>query len=196
MTYRINLNYTIDNELFSTLTEHMERLRDRYSDVIPLRMDFAYKSTSQRFIDRYQDHWDMDMYRLAERVLRSGCVIGYAWVMEFTHQHGLHFHAVFYLNGQRKRNSYRSARVIAEEWQNITHEAGIFDNCQKKIYHKVNGGRSLHHLDRKGYRDLAFILSYLAKEEQKGTQDIKVCWVSDIPVRRAGGRPRSCASRR
>ncbi|MCP5699984.1 inovirus Gp2 family protein, partial [Klebsiella pneumoniae] len=78
--------------------------RDRYSDIIPLRMDFAYKTTSRRYADRYRDRWDMDMYRLAERVMSAGVVIGYVWVMEFTYRHGLHFHAMFYLDGQRKRN--------------------------------------------------------------------------------------------
>ncbi|CNI09227.1 YagK/YfjJ domain-containing protein [Yersinia intermedia] len=196
MAYRTNLNYTIDNESFTNLTNHMQRMRERYSDIIPLRMDFAYKTSSKRYADRYRDHWDMDMYRLAERVLNANTVIGYAWVMEFTYRHGLHFHAMFYLDGQRKRNCYCSARVIAEEWRGITQGMGIFENCQKKIYHKVNGARNLHYSDRKGYRDLAFILSYLAKEEQKDTLDARVCWVSDIPVRGAGGRPRSCASRR
>lgn len=169
----------------------MERLRDRYSDVIPLRMDFAYKTTCRRYADRYRDHWDMDMYRLAERAIKAGNVIGYAWVMEFTYQHGLHFHAMFYLDGQRKRNCYRSARVIAEQWQSITDGEGIFENCQKKVYHKVNGARCLHYSDRKGYRDLAFILSYLAKQEQKEAYDLPVCYLSDVPIRSQRGRPRT-----
>ncbi|MEG1347876.1 MAG: inovirus-type Gp2 protein [Hafnia sp.] len=191
MTYRTNPNYTIDDELFTDLTGHMERLRDRYSDVIPLRMDFAYKVASKRYADRYRDHWDMDMYRLAERILRTNVVIGYAWVMEFTYQHGLHFHAVFYLDGQRKRNCYRSARTIAEEWRSITDGEGIFENCQKKVYHKVNGARCLHYSDRKGYRDLAFILSYMAKQEQKEMHASPTCWLSDIRPRGPGGRPRN-----
>ena len=190
MTYRTNPNFTIDDELFTDLTDHMERLRERYSDVIPLRMDFAYKTASRRYADRYRDHWDMDMYRLAERVLRANTVIGYAWVMEFTCQHGLHFHAVFYLDGQRKRNSYRSARVIAEEWRDVTHGEGIFENCQKKIYHKVNGSRCLHYSDRKGYCDLAFIVSYLAKQEQKEMLVTPAYCLSEIKPRGRGGRPR------
>lgn len=190
MTYRTNPNFTIDDELFTDLTDHMESLRERYSDIIPLRMDFAYKTTSRRYADRYRDHWDMDMYRLAERVMRTNTVIGYAWVMEFTHQHGLHFHAVFYLDGQRKRNSYRSARVIAEEWRDVTNGEGIFENCQKKIYHKVNGSRCLHYSDRKGYRDLAFIVSYLAKLEQKEMFANPACWLSEIKPKGRGGRPR------
>lgn len=190
MTYRTNPNYTIDDELFLTLTNHMKRMRDRYSDVIPLRMDFAYKTTSRRYADRYRDHWDMDMYRLAERAIKAGTVIGYAWVMEFTYQHGLHFHAMFYLDGQRKRNCYRSARVIAEEWRSITDGEGIFENCQKKVYHKVNGARCLHYSDGKGYRDLAFILSYLAKQEQKEACEASVYWLSEIKPRGRGGRPR------
>ena len=71
MTYRTNSNYTINDELFTNLTEHMERLRERYSDVIPLRMDFAYKTTSRRYADRYRDHWDMDMYRSRSRSMCS-----------------------------------------------------------------------------------------------------------------------------
>ena len=191
MAYRTNLNYTIDNELFTNLIDHMERMRERHSDIIPLRMDFAYKTSSKRYADRYRDHWDMDMYRLAERGLNTNTVIGYAWVMEFTYRHGLHFHAMFYLDGQRKRNCYRSARVIAEEWRDITEGMGIFENCQKKIYHKVNGARNLHYSDRKGYRDLAFILSYLAKQEQKEAYAAPVCWLNDIRRRGQGGRPRN-----
>jgi len=190
MRYPTNSNYTIDEKLFTKLTEHMERMRDRYSDIIPLRMDFAYKKTNRRFDERCYDHWDIDMYRLAERAMRAGDVIGYAWVMEFTYTHGLHFHAMFYLDGQRKRNSYRSARAIAEEWRDITQNAGTFRNCQNEDYHKVNGGRNLHHLDRNGYRDLAYILSYMAKEEQKDTLDAKVWWISDVPARSRSGRPR------
>jgi len=193
MQYPTNSNNTLDEKLFSKLTDHMQSIRDRYSDIIPLRMDFAYKKSSQRFHERYYDHWDMDMYRLAERVIRTGDVLGYAWVMEFTHTHGLHFHAVFYLDGQRKRNSYYSARAIAEEWQCITQNTGTFRNCQKETYHKVSGGRSLHHLDHTGYRDLAFILSYMAKEEQKDTLDTKICWTSDVPTRTRRGRPRLLA---
>jgi len=191
MTYQTNLNYTLDNDLFINLTNHMEQLRDRYSDIIPLRMDFAYRTSSKRYSERYRDHWDMDMYRLADRVQRTGTVIGYAWVMEFTYQHGLHFHAMFYLDGQRKRNCYRSARIIAEEWRSITNGAGIFDNCQKKVYHKVNGAKNLHYSDSQGYRDLAFILSYLAKQEQKEVYEAPMYWLSEIRPRGRGGRPRT-----
>lgn len=190
MTYRINETYTLNDELFHDLTDHMERMRDRYSDIIPLRMDFAYKTTSRRYADRYRDRWDMDMYRLAERVMSAGVVIGYVWVMEFTYRHGLHFHAMFYLDGQRKRNCYCSARVIAEEWRSITDGEGIFENCQKKVYHKVNGARCLHHSDCEGYQDLAFILSYLAKQEQKEDCEDPVFWLSEIKLRGWGGRPR------
>ncbi|AJJ08419.1 inovirus-type Gp2 protein [Yersinia pseudotuberculosis] len=191
MAYRTNLNYTIDDELFSNLTDHMERMRNRYSDIIPLRMDFAYKIDSQRYDQRYHDQWEMDMYRLAERVFSNKTVIGYAWVMEFTYRHGLHFHTIFYLDGQRKRNCYRSARIIAEEWRDITEKMGIFENCQKKSYHKVNGSRNIHYSDRKGYRDLAFILSYLAKQEQKEKYEIPIYWLSNINLRGQGGRPRT-----
>jgi len=190
MIYPTNSNYTIDEDLFSTLTEHMERMRDRYSDIIPLRMDFAYKKSSILFNERCYDHWDIDMYRLAERAMRTDEVIGYAWVMEYTPTHGLHFHAIFYLDGQCKRNSYCSARSIAEEWRDITQNMGTFRNCQKETYHKVSGVRNLHHLDDKGYRDLAFILSYMAKEEQKDILDTKVCYTSDVPTRSRSGRPR------
>lgn len=97
MTYRINKSYTLNDELFHDLMDHMERMRDRYSDIIPLRMDFAYKTTSKRYAYRYRDRWDMDMYRLAERVMSAGVVIGYVWVMEFTYQYGCTFTPCFIL---------------------------------------------------------------------------------------------------
>ncbi|MCH5051065.1 inovirus-type Gp2 protein [Pectobacterium versatile] len=190
MRYPRNPNYTMDTKLLSELTNHMELMRERYSDIIPLRMDFAYKKTSQSFRARYRDQLDMDMYRLAERVLIAHHVIGYAWVMECTELHGLHFHAMFYLDGQRKRNSYLSARVIADEWRNVTDDQGIFHNCQRDKYHKVDGGRCLHYSDKAGYKNLAFILSYMAKKEQKYDLDIKAFNVSEVPVRSNRGRPR------
>lgn len=187
MHYEIETNgkYQMNNQILPELVQHFYRLLTKYSKVIPLRMDFGYRRTD---LYRYPDDWDM--YRLAEELMRDGKIVGYSWVMEYSPRKRLHFHAMFYLDGQSFKSSYRIARYIGERWVAKTEGEGTFHISNRKSYHQVSGTKIIHHNDRERQREIEYILSYMAKADQKEEFEELIYGTSIVSPNSGRGRPR------
>lgn len=190
MHYEIETNgkYQMNDQILSDLVQHFYRLLNKYSKVIPLRMDFGYRRSA---IYRHPDDWDI--YRLAEELMRDGKIVGYSWVMEYSPRKNFHFHAMFYLDGQSFKSSYRIARYIGERWVAKTEGEGTYHISNRKAYHQVSGTKMIHHNDRKRQREIEYIISYMAKADQKEEFEELIYGTSIVPPNSGRGRSRkSC----
>lgn len=187
MHYEIETNgkYQMSNQILPELVQHFYRLLNKYSKVIPLRMDFGYRRTE---LYRHPDDWDI--YRIAEELMRDGKIVGYSWVMEYSPRKKFHFHAMFYLNGQSFKSSYCIARYIGERWIAKTEDEGTFHISNRKSYHQVSGTKMVHHNDRERQREIEYILSYMAKTDQKEEFEELIYGTSIVPLNSGRGRPR------
>lgn len=187
---KYNARYPFNPVLLSHLFSHAEALRGKYSRLLTFRMDFFYLKGSPLFEQRINDWSCRDMYMLAERLIDTSDIVGYSWVMERTEQHGVHYHAMFYLNGHTHQKYYPTAQDALQRWQCLTQGQGYGHICeQAKNHYSIHGqGRMDYHQTHR-FDALNYTLSYLAKEEQK---DGLYCYgLSHVPAPDGRGRSRA-----
>ncbi|WP_145551218.1 YagK/YfjJ domain-containing protein [Yersinia intermedia] len=185
-----NKAYTLNPALLSCLHSHADELRAKYSKLLTFRMDFFYMKGTPLYDQRVNDWSCRDIYMLVERLIDTANIVGYSWVMERTEQHGIHYHVMFYLNGNLHKKYYPAAQEALHRWSCITHRQGGVHICDPaKNNYPVNGqGMFKHHHDQR-FNELYYALSYLAKEEQK---DGLYCYgLSYVPKPDGRGRPRT-----
>lgn len=184
----INLNYVQHRTLKRKLRNHQNQLFERYSKLLMLRVDFSYLLDSDAKIDGDIHSTVADITLLLQRCHDINGLVGYAWVLEHTEQHGYHIHAAFYLNGQKRRRVWTAFEALRDAWKYVTWGEGHAYRCEPKEHYKVRGERVTAYDDIKGRRGMQYILSYLSKQDQK-SQGV-ICQLSGIPAAHSAGRPR------
>lgn len=183
-----NVRYAHHRTLRRNLRNHLNRLFDRYSKLLMLRVDFSYlkKSDSHHYSDTHSTVFDIT--QLLEQCHSLKGLVGYVWVLEYTEEHSFHIHAAFYLNGQKHRKVWAVFEDIRDIWANVTEGDGYAHRCESKEHYRVKGEWVTSYDDDEGINRMLYILSYLSKQDQK-TERI-IYQVSEIsrPTRR--GRPR------
>lgn len=183
-----NHHYTHNTYLKTRLFTHLDTLFVHYSKILMLRIDLGYLKRSEAFNlqDEKEMAWQMTL--LTEQLTTHTDIIGFAWVMERSEQHGIHIHAAFYLDGQRHRKIWNTWQMINSLWSDITEEEGYTHRCTPQSHYRVRGEWVIRHDDRKGRNGMTYILSYLSKVDQKEGE--LIYQLSDIPERSRKGRPR------
>lgn len=109
--YNANPNYEMDFMILKDVNEHMEGLFQRFSKLLPFRIDFAYRKDTPSFGHSCRHSMCIEMHRLLSET--QTMLAGYYWVMEYTSNKGLHIHFIGYLDGQRHKKFYR----ISSNWE-------------------------------------------------------------------------------
>ncbi len=92
--YNANPNYEMNVAILKDVNEHMEGLFQRFSKLLPFRIDFAYRKDTPSFGHSCKHSMCMEIYRLLCET--QTMLAGYYWVMEYTPDKGLHIHFVGY----------------------------------------------------------------------------------------------------
>lgn len=92
--YNANPNYEMNFMILKDVNEHMEGLFQRFSKLLPFRIDFAYKKGTPSFGYSCKHSMCMEIYRLLSET--QTMLAGYYWVMEYTPDKGLHIHFIGY----------------------------------------------------------------------------------------------------
>lgn len=103
--YNANPNYEMDFMILKDVNEHMEGLFQRFSKLLPFRIDFAYRKDTPSFGHSCKHSMCMEIYRLLCET--QSMLAGYYWVMEYTPDKGLHIHFVGYPMGNVTRTLIR-----------------------------------------------------------------------------------------
>ncbi|HCY3149493.1 TPA: inovirus-type Gp2 protein, partial [Escherichia coli] len=143
--YNANPNYEMDFMILKDVNEHMEGLFQRFSKLLPFRIDFAYRKDTPSFGHGCKHSMCMEIYRLLSET--QSMLAGYYWVMEYTQNKGLHIHFVGYLDGQRHKNSYQISRQLGDIWRQITEGEGYFHLCRAKDKYPVRIDHVMHYSD-------------------------------------------------
>lgn len=185
-----NKNFTIHTQLNQQLIAHLNKLQDRYSKILPIRVDVHYAKD-----DKFNTHFEITkqeiMYFLYQVMQFELDIVGYAVAMEFNHHEHIHFHSVFYVNGQKRQKYYPIYVALERAWHELT--KGYLYDCQRNNYH-INGLRMINHHDDEAFHSVCYMLSYLAKTEQKSI--FKACYndclfLSEVPPPSCRGKPRT-----
>lgn len=187
-----NTRYTLHPLLMKKLVTHFDQLKNKYSKLLPIRIDCYYQKPTALAITPTQAYCNMDS--LCQQITNHHLVIGYAWVMEQTENENLHFHAIFYVNGQCSLQYYPVYLQIEALWKYITQQQGYCYDCNRhKKNYKVQALKMICHYDNEARDALLYALSYLAKKEQKSSltsAEIPIFGLSDVPKPSGRGRPR------
>ncbi|EFH3911865.1 inovirus-type Gp2 protein [Escherichia coli] len=133
--YNANPNYEMDFMILKDVNEHMEGLFQRFSKLLPFRIDFAYRKDTPSFGHSCRHSMCIEMHRLLSET--QTMLAGYYWVMEYTSNKGLHIHFIGYLDGQRHKKFYRISRQLGDIWSRITEGEGYFHLCSTKDKYPV-----------------------------------------------------------
>lgn len=185
-----NKNFTINKQLNQKLITHLNKLQDRYSKILPIRIDIHYAKDDEFNTDIETTKKEI-MYFLYQAMQLELDIVGYAVVMEFNQNEHIHFHSVFYVNGQKRQKYYPIYVALERAWYELT--KGYLYDCQRNNYH-INGLSIINHHDDEAFRSVCYMLSYLAKTEQKSF--FKECYsdclfLSKVPPPSHRGKPRT-----
>ena len=76
--YNANPNYEMDFMILKDVNEHMEGLFQRFSKLLPFRIDFAYRKDTPSFGHGCKHSMCMEIYRLLSET--QSMLAGYYWV--------------------------------------------------------------------------------------------------------------------
>jgi len=183
-----NPNHPTYPELESHLHHHVDDLFRRYSKLILLRIDFAYLSHSSEFILQDVHGLCADMVQLESRLADINGIAGYIWVAEYGTNHRYHAHCAIFINGQLRNKTWPIFLEIEKQWKSVTENEGYAHRCTPQRHYRVRSEELTEYDNEMGVKAMKYILSYMAKTEQKPDGVHSRC--SSIPDRSRRGRPR------
>lgn len=180
--------YKMDWFLHSLINSHLNDVIDRYSKVIGIRLDFSYNQNSDRY---HKDHHclQQDLRALFKRVEQEAGIAGFFWVIEYGEDSKFHSHTVVYLDGQKIRKTFPIAERIGALWKEVTQGEGKYYRCEYKESYKADINKVINHRDTDYIHGLRYIISYLAKQEQK--HNTQIYGSNEVPPPSGLGRPRN-----
>lgn len=100
-----NSNYETYPELEYKLHRHVDNLFIRYSKLILLRIDFAYRKHSPEFTRQDIHGLCADMVQLENRLADIRGIAGYVWVAEYGAEYLYHVHCAIFINAQLRNKA-------------------------------------------------------------------------------------------
>lgn len=183
--------YTMDWYLLSHINHHIDMMVNRYSCLCALRVDLCYCRDSYRYMNSTPRTLEYEVRELMAEMEKLPAVVGYFCVMEWTQDHGFHVHAVLWLDGHITQKPFVWAEKANAAWAWITQGEGHLYRCERKESYVADIGIPVRYNDAASIANIRYILSYLAKAEQKEG----LCWhyCNEVPARPSVGRPRQPA---
>ncbi|MGB3252513.1 hypothetical protein [Buttiauxella gaviniae] len=168
--------------------KYVDGLFERYSKLLLLRVDFAYRKNSSDFLHQDIPGLCADMMRFEYQLENISGVSGYIWIAEQGDRHGHHVHAAVFVNAQKRNKSWPVYQEISAAWEDVTNDNGYAHYCKPEPHHTAQAGKVIHFSDASGISDMKIITSYLAKSRQK--PDGIIFSIRDLPEVHSSGRKR------
>ncbi|CAM4160034.1 YagK/YfjJ domain-containing protein [Acinetobacter pragensis] len=133
-----------ESENTKTLVNRMQRISNKYSRILVVRVDLAYSLKSQEQIGIFEFSNDMDLLRtrLRDQDTVFKGLVEYAWALEQGQEKGYHCHLLLVYKGSERRNAYWLANQAGKLWSDITDGQGCHFNCHASAYLKQFSDRN------------------------------------------------------
>lgn len=170
-----------ESENTKNLVNRMERISDKYSRILVVRVDLAYplKSQDQVGIQEFSSDMDVLRIRLRDQDKFFKGLVEYAWALEQGGDKGYHCHLLLVYKGSERRNAYWIADQTGKLWGKITGRLGCHFNCHASGYLKQFSDRNclgigmIHRNDPEQVNNMLNTVKYLVKPE-KENQHLRV----------------------
>ncbi|MDN4546363.1 inovirus-type Gp2 protein [Pseudomonas sp. C32] len=151
------------------ITEYIDRVLNRYSRTVVVRIDLHYLSVVHARL-RVEEVF-ADQARLAREIERNSIfdhLTGYICSVEQGEERGYHIHAAFFFNGADVRSDFAKARQIGQLWERITRGQGYYHSCNDDKDSYGDGlGIGVIRRDDMGIRPkVHYAMRYLGKDTQ------------------------------
>jgi hypothetical protein len=151
---------------FRSVQELVDSLFLKYSKILVLRIDLAYKKDARDGISIV----DASMHR--EQFLnkaRNNSIfkhkVGHIWKLEYGKDEKHHFHFAFFFDGSKVQSDWHLGNKIGKYWAKITKGTGTYHICIKTKYKRPGVGM-IEHNDFPMRDNLMYTLAYLVKKDQ------------------------------
>ncbi len=146
-----------------SLSRYIDKLYERYSRYLVLRIDFAYRKSPQWAApgtgSSSYSQIKADLRTMLRYLKKNFPLCGYAWKIEHGLQKEFHVHALIFLRGDRIRKDVLATEVIGEHWiANVTQGRGLYFNCNAIDYEY----RGVGMISRRDTEELANLKKYVA----------------------------------
>lgn len=169
-------NEKVVNKRLESTKKYIDALQDKYSKLNVVRVDLSYEKpySDDITLDDANSHFNRMLNNRRSKPSIFNDQVGLIYKKEYTKDKGMHFHAMFFYNGQKTKDDIKKAIDIGTYWkEDITDRKGSYHNCNlkaKKVYGNKNGVGMIDHTDIKKRENLDISVSYLCKDDEK--QDI------------------------
>lgn len=170
-----------ESENTKTLVNRMQRISNKYSRILVVRVDLAYplKSQEQIGIIDFKDDMDVLRTRIRDQDTVFKGLIEYSWALEQGEDKGYHCHLLLVYKGSERRSAYSVAHRVGKLWSEITEDQGCHFNCHTAAYLKQFSDRNrlgIGMIHRKNFDQVNNMLNtvkYLVRPE-KESQHLRV----------------------
>ncbi len=164
--YNANPNYEMNFTILKDVNEHMEGLFQRFSKLLPFRIDFAYRKDTPSFGHSCKHSMCIEIYRLLSE---TQTLVGRILLGNGIYTRQRASYSFYRLSGWATSQELLSdiQAQLGDIWRRITEGEGYFHLCRAKDKYPVRIDHVIHYSDKSAVDDLRYALSYLAKQDQK-----------------------------
>ncbi|BDX20233.1 hypothetical protein MFKK_30430 [Halopseudomonas aestusnigri] len=150
------------------ISEFVQRVMDRYSKTLVLRLNLYYRETAKQRLTIEQVFDDMNKLARARRTnpIFEHLVASIIRVEQGEDQ-GFHLHVAFFFNGSQVWRHFRIAERIGELWAEITQGGGHWHDSSREWDGEEDdrGTGMFLRRDEKGRYAVASLMAYLVKDK-------------------------------
>lgn len=154
--------------------EYVDALQDNNSKLCVVRVDLYCNKNDNGVADVSYEEANNDFNRMMNNRRSKPTIfknnVGYICKKEDTPNRGVHFHAVFFYDGQKVMQDITKAKQIGQYWsKEIRKQKGHYNNCNLKAdekYGDKNGIGMLDYKDTDKRKNLDVTIGYMCKDEQ------------------------------
>lgn len=153
---------------------YVDALQDNNSKLCVVRLDLYCNKNDSGVADVSYEEANNDFNRMMNNRRSKPSIfkdnVGYICKKEDTPKRGVHFHTIFFFDGQKVNQDVHKAKQIGEYWsKEIRKGKGHFNNCNLNAdekYGDKKGIGMLDHTDTKKRKNLDEAIGYMCKDEQ------------------------------
>lgn len=199
------MNERIVNKRKDSNKEYVDALQEKYSKLCVVRLDLYCNKNEDKVADVSLDEANSDFNRMMSNRRSKPAVfkdnVGYICKKEDTPKRGVHFHTVFFYDGQKVMQDVHKAKQIGQYWsKDVRKGKGHYNNCNLNAdekYGDKKGIGMLDYTDTKKRNNLDVTIGYMCKDEQNiedttGSKKNRSIVRGTMPKVKSGkGRPRA-----
>jgi len=173
------LNNKTVNKRLEVTKGYIDAMCDKCSKINVVRVDLSYKKpySDEIMLDDANSEFNRMLNNRRSKPSIFKNQVGYIVKKEYTKDKGVHFHTVFFYDGQKVKNDVKKAMQIGKYWkEQITKNKGSYHNCNlnsDEIYGEKNATGMLDHRDIERREKLYEAVGYLCKDDHQDITPVK-----------------------